>query len=297
MLKKAFIILSTQRSGSTLLCKDLASTQCMGNPDEHLLDYLDGRDFNKDEFYNRCHDKSGNFGLKLMANYLDEAMLMLSKGLGFEGTNLNDYLLFLNKTYDKVVLIYLTRDDYFEQALSRITAKKTNTWHNLGNDVIQMNGGSTNADDTRAKRKVVIEQLKVKDINDSVLDILKENQYLREVYAGLDDQVCVKFKTNYNEVVYNYQRLINFIYDGHVTVDRKMKKISSEDDALRAKEIYFQTVGKVVSDGCVNLLRDSAILLEEFDTFKSTLMMQMAHNLRPDGAFIKEKLQEYTSKE
>jgi len=49
--KKVLVILSTQRSGSTMVCDDISGTKILGTPTEYLQKFLNQKEkFTKDKF-------------------------------------------------------------------------------------------------------------------------------------------------------------------------------------------------------------------------------------------------------
>lgn len=295
-LKNAYIILSTQRSGSTLLCKDMTSTSIMGNPDEHALKYLSpNKAFSWAELYETCLDDSGNFGIKLMANYLDQALQLLNSELSFsKEASLESFIEYLQSSFDRVVVIYLTRDDYFEQALSRILAQKTNSWHDFGNG-IQMNNGKTAAyKDVQTQRLSAIDELTIGDVNRHINGIIQENRMLAKLYKDLSDSLADKYQTNYNQVVYSSGTFLSAVSGRPVHVNRNMKKVSDEESVRIAKEKYFTQLNNTLTESFTDVLRDSALACEKEHIYYSQQLMAAAHIFRPGGPFIKKKHLEYS---
>ena len=289
----SYFILATQRSGSTLLCKDMQSTGCMGKPDEHLLGNLEGDEFEINSFFKSCVDENNNFGLKLMSNYLDDASKLLCDNFSLN-INENPFHVLINYfkcISDRVVIIFLERDDIFEQALSRVTAKKTNTWHHIDNKVIMRGGEQSSLEAEKARNKVV-ENIGTPEIIRSINDIIDENEYLKSFLNEInkkDIEICY---TSYNDVVYNSNNLLRELAKKKVEITRTMKKISAKKDVLLAKQKFYRDVYSVTNDLFINLLRDSSLELQKQNFKFSYSLMNAAHLLRPNGTFIKEKLKE-----
>lgn len=291
MKKRAYFILSTQRSGSTLLCRDMASTQVMGTPDEHMIKMLSGKDTDMDALYSRCSDDKGNFGLKLMANYLDEACMSLTEGVSSDFSAVIDLF---SKKYDEVVVIYITRDDYFDQALSRIMAKKTNSWHDFGKGFVANTGKCSDYKEINNQRSYVADNVLMADINQNILSIFKENEKLAEIFEQITADNVSKYQTNYNEVVYSSEQLLTNVYGGQVKVIRNMKKVTDVKDVMKAKKKYFLASNHITSNLFIDTLRDAALHCEKSDIRISKKLMSVALSLRPFGAFLIEKMQHYS---
>lgn len=288
---RAYVVLSTQRSGSTLLCKDMTSTLVMGSPDEHLLKYLNNKiEFNVDDLMASCNDEYDNFGIKLMSNYLDDASKLFLSECDFEyndeSSPFANLIGFLSSKYDSVQVIYLTRDDYFEQALSRLTAIKTNTWHSV-NGSIQRNDGKFISDSNSAQlRSEIIDSIKCKELTQGICDIVNENKKLEHEFDSIEADNVYKYKTNYNEVVFNSEALLTKIFGQKVTVNRTLSKISNEADTIRAKVNYFNSLRELTNDKAIDTLRDASVLLQDANEQVALKLMELAYMLRPEGQFI-----------
>ncbi|MAP93930.1 MAG: hypothetical protein CMK07_03170 [Ponticaulis sp.] len=139
-----FVLLSTQRTGSTLVCKDLESTGAFGVPGEHLL-WLT-RMFNKrgavptmDEFLSRGRSGSGNmFAINIMANQLiylgawlaspEEALPLINTPRGSRKLAISA-LQKLSPLFGATYLVSLKRDDIFATTFSRLKARATQDYH------------------------------------------------------------------------------------------------------------------------------------------------------------------------
>lgn len=65
--------------------------------------------------------------------------------------------------------------------------------------------------------------------------------------------------------------------------------------SLKLEKIYNKQKNRYMSDFTINTLRDSAIVLEKENIKLAYELMSIAHQARPDGPFIKKKLDEYKS--
>jgi len=139
-----YIICGTPRTGSTLLCKLLASTKTAGDPhsfyrrqdvpelaeDWNLPDRgtMSERDFNAaylDAAITAGKGGTGIFGLRLMRENLDELSAILAEIF----PKLSSDRARLEKAFGRVLYIHLSREDKLAQAVSLIKAEQTGLWH------------------------------------------------------------------------------------------------------------------------------------------------------------------------
>lgn len=133
-LQQTYIICTTWRSSSTLLCKLLASTNLAGNPGEFLLKQaeqtkrLSGEPY-PDFIQRQLKDHAtanGVSGVKLMWDNLEN----LLNRLGYKPTLPSSssfssiYLIF-----PRVKFIFLSRRDKLRQAISLARAQRSQVWH------------------------------------------------------------------------------------------------------------------------------------------------------------------------
>ncbi|WP_421915916.1 Stf0 family sulfotransferase [Mesorhizobium sp.] len=140
----AYIICGTPRTGSTLLCKLLASTGAAGDPhsfyrrqdvpewaEEWNLparDMMDEIEFNTaylDAAISAGKGGTGVFGLRLMRENLDELSGILDQifpGLASDTVR-------FEKAFGRVLYIHLSRENKLAQAISLIKAQQTGLWH------------------------------------------------------------------------------------------------------------------------------------------------------------------------
>jgi trehalose 2-sulfotransferase len=141
---KAYIICTSPRSGSTLLCKLLAATGCAGNPKSYFhepslsswLEYfdLDQKNFSDDggkltAIVGKAKEQgtagSGIFGLRLQRRsfgFFASQLALLHPGWRNTSTC-------IEATFGKTLFIHLTRGDKLAQAVSLTKAMQTGLWH------------------------------------------------------------------------------------------------------------------------------------------------------------------------
>ncbi|WP_170317579.1 Stf0 family sulfotransferase [Paroceanicella profunda] len=131
------IILASQRCGSTLITEDIAATGRMGRPDEHLLPLLRAApDAPLPDFFAQgmCDDC---FGAKVMIGqfegfgaYLDAPRRALSLlDAGDRAGLAADFLSGIERRFDPVTWLWISRRDRFAQAYSRLRARATGVYH------------------------------------------------------------------------------------------------------------------------------------------------------------------------
>ncbi|WP_245279025.1 Stf0 family sulfotransferase [Mesorhizobium loti] len=140
----AYIICGTPRTGSTLLCKLLASTGTSGEPHsfyrrQDVAEWaqewkLSGRDAMGELEFNVAYlnaaitagkGRTDVFGLRLMRENLDELSAILDQvypGLASDTAR-------FEKAFGPVLYIHLSRENKLAQAVSLIKAQQTGLWH------------------------------------------------------------------------------------------------------------------------------------------------------------------------
>ncbi|MBL1437933.1 MAG: sulfotransferase [Rhodobacteraceae bacterium] len=140
----SYIICTSPRSGSTLLCKLLAETGKSGNPNSHfhnpsLASWLETYGFHNSEFSTeqdalsaifdaartRGTANTGIFGLRMQRTSFDFFMQQtaaLFPGLQGDAER-------IQAAFGHTLLIYLTRPNKLDQAISRVKATQTGLWH------------------------------------------------------------------------------------------------------------------------------------------------------------------------
>jgi len=137
---KSYIVCSTPRTGSTLLCSLLKATKCAGFPESYFraqdlaaranewnICRPDGSfDFND---YVQCvlergRTSNGIFASRVMWGTMAELIAVL-RDSGGAGSDLE----ILESTFGATKFVYLTRRDAVAQAVSRLRAEQTNVWH------------------------------------------------------------------------------------------------------------------------------------------------------------------------
>ncbi len=135
MKSKSYIVCSTVRSGSTLLCKTLEQLDRYGRPQEyfhrHTIQRL-GLNNNPDKFLNYCHTicqdsltHHGVFGVKMHWPQLLDFLSLARQSPQFQH---QEDLAILDDFFPNLTFIYLRRRNITAQAVSAAIASQTGKW-------------------------------------------------------------------------------------------------------------------------------------------------------------------------
>ncbi len=141
---KSYIICTTPRSGSTLLCKLLAATGESGCPNSHfhnpsIASWLKDYDISRDDFVSdkealsaifsaarrRGRGNTKFFGLRLQRGSFD----YFNQQAGNLYPDLDTDLERIQAAFGNALFIHLTRENKLDQAISRVLATQTGLWH------------------------------------------------------------------------------------------------------------------------------------------------------------------------
>ncbi|MEO9515379.1 MAG: Stf0 family sulfotransferase [Paracoccaceae bacterium] len=141
---KTYVICTSPRSGSTMLCKMLSETGVAGHPDSYfhapsIAKWLSSFDLNADNFdneqsalkaileaaQNRGTGTTGVFGLRLQGQSLPSFLKQLKK-LHPEQSNDRQRI---HTAFGETLFIHLTRANKLDQAISLVKAHQSGLWH------------------------------------------------------------------------------------------------------------------------------------------------------------------------
>lgn len=145
---KSYIICTSPRSGSTLLCQLLANTNVAGVPNSYfhkpsLTSWMEVHDIAANNFPNRSGTLQAIFEKVRKVGIAETGVF----GLRLQGGSINyflDQLKFLhpeqhcdvdrlNATFGETAFIFLSRKNKLEQAISCVKAMQTGLWHTAAN--------------------------------------------------------------------------------------------------------------------------------------------------------------------
>ena len=141
---QSYMICTTPRSGSTLLCSLLAATGCSGRPGSHfhepsLAEWLADYDLARSDYANeqdavvavfgaakeRGRGGTGVFGLRLQRGSFDYFMCQLGV-LCAQATSDHHRI---KAAFGRTLFVHLTRGDTLDQAISYVRAQQSGLWH------------------------------------------------------------------------------------------------------------------------------------------------------------------------
>lgn len=169
--KQSFILCSTPRTGSTLLCSLLKSTGVAGNPESYfrkqdlskwalrwnLIKSLD-ESFSFEDYLAAAisaGSSNGVFSVRIMWGTLEE----LIHDLRNVYPECNDDGNLLEKAFGSIKFVYLKRNDVVAQAVSRLRAEQSDVWHVSDDNGDQVDGYESSYDFNQI-RKYVLESEK-----------------------------------------------------------------------------------------------------------------------------------------
>lgn len=141
---QSYIICTSPRSGSTLLCKMLSATALAGNPDSHfhkpsLAEWLDSYHLSRGSYSNeveairavfeaaleRGSGSSSVFGLRMQQHSFDFFLRQLQLLYPAQASDRNR----IQQAFGTTLYIRLLRSSKLDQAISLVKATQTGLWH------------------------------------------------------------------------------------------------------------------------------------------------------------------------
>lgn len=174
------LILSTQRSGSTMICSDISSTGILGHPNEYFINTIDlwqrkeARDKIIDSINKISINSSTSNGVqavKIMSNQISIIGLILQKLDIAQGSNNLDCFFSYFSDY---VFIRVVREDKVAQAVSRVMAEKTGIYHYIDSSKSNLKLGRSSSNIRSEAGAVYSYDL----IQDYINRIISEEQFL-----------------------------------------------------------------------------------------------------------------------
>ena len=134
------LVLASQRSGSTLLCRDIESLGGMGAPGEHFLELL--RAFKEgtarpgeaevlEAIGRGVKAEAPDIGaVKLMVNYAPRIDAFIRGGEEVaQPKAMQNIIDWAQARFERLNLVVLIRANALDQAISRVVARQTQVWH------------------------------------------------------------------------------------------------------------------------------------------------------------------------
>lgn len=200
---KSYILCTSPRSGSTLLCGLLAATGESGNPDSHfhstsISDWMGYYDITPDstksekdflvEIFRaariRGTGNTGIFGLRLQRHSFDFFMQKLQVLVPGHASDHER----IQEVFGQTLFIHLTRQNKLEQAISYVKASQTGLWHKAPNGQ-ELERVSTPQDPTYDAKAIQRHLTKLDDMDENWMSWFAKEELapLRINYEDLSD--------------------------------------------------------------------------------------------------------------
>lgn len=225
---KKLIILSTQRSGSTMVCDDIAGVSKLGRPSEYFIKVIenigkvDGDEMQTLILKALDQGKSKNeiVSIKIMSNQISPIGLALKQAnISQKSDNQEAYYDYFKDS----VFARVTRRDKVAQAVSRVMARQTNVYHTVDN----ASGMEGMLGNVSKKRDESVLHYSFEEIKTEVQKIKAEEKFLDEFLERFQLEVQPII---YEEVVNDRTYVNNLALKLNITdielADRRLKKIS-----------------------------------------------------------------------
>lgn len=190
------VILSTQRSGSTMVCDDFAGTNVLGRPSEYFIKVIENiNNSSKEELkksietaLDKGRTENGVISIKVMANQINS----IGKAIyNSELCEIEDNSACFYEFFKDFVFARVKRKDKIAQAVSRVMAKQTDVYHAVDkvDGVEGMIGKFIN--NQRDETKVIYD---FNEINSELSKIKQEEEFI--------DQFLNKYSIPYIDIQY-----------------------------------------------------------------------------------------------
>lgn len=253
-MTKLMLVVSTQRSGSTLLKSDIESMGGMGKPWELLMTLVrqDKRVFKKGgqnatksvgledvkaQIADKGRGKDGTpdvYGLKLMVSYADHINWMLGGEKDVEPVQATQNVIdWAYDTYDEVCLLSIVRPSMLDQSISRAMAKSTGLYHVKKDDP------------TQQQVEVDPDELNLAILREIPI-VIRHNRNLRTVIDNNAERIL---NVNFNDLVRDQEATNRAIAaharkagftPGQDVADRTQEKVIKKEKALQIKDTFFR---------------------------------------------------------
>jgi len=296
------IICGTQRCGSTMIVADFRSTEVLGLPEEYFIPWtsqeINNPLNNFESIIKRASTTNGNASIKVMADQLDyiERNLANSKGLILEKEELHYLYPHVRKLFKNAAFIKINRLDIVAQAVSRLMSLKTGKNHLV--DVLSsyMPGNNTFSNDEYNKE---VEYNKLY-LDEQVLKISQENTKWDCILKNwnLDAPINLIYEDCINDFSYlsTIGNKLGLLINVETLSKRKLKKIGNSKNDEFIQKYSFDSTDIILKKSEVDLIRDAALFVAESNNKLALHLMRLALKFRPNGSFIKKKVDEYNVK-
>ncbi len=223
------VILSIQRSGSTLVCDDFIGTNVMGKPTEHYIKLFETEDLNlhtiRSYLSKNSKTPNGVQAVKIMANQLRKINDLYKHNGGrdfkrflfFKNNGPYDYLF---NEYKDAKFIRIYRSDKVAQAVSMVFSGKTNIYHLVKNNSLKDFVGK----ETQDKININVDFEYSKESIDYHLNFIKEQEECLNNFINTYQIKPIDIK--YEDIIHDQ----NYLY--HIAKRLGIKNVTPSERTL-----------------------------------------------------------------
>ncbi|WP_165775627.1 Stf0 family sulfotransferase [Paramylibacter kogurei] len=271
-MKKLILILATQRSGSTLLCRDIEGLGGVGVPREHLLPMVraDRPAFNagrKMKANNETVMESLQLGLgsenqtdvgsvKLMVSYAPQVYQNISgKLIEDRAEAMQEIINWTRNQFEHVALVSIVRKSIMDQAISRSMARVTDVFHHRSPKGKQETDpyAKTKIDRALLNRNILDNLTLVRELQSDLLSVIKNNK---------SDILNINYDTLSRNADYCQKKLYDHLVSNNITPENKrakryLRKLIDTDRSEKIKSDFFEyLLGEMLNKEDYAVLRD-----------------------------------------
>lgn len=236
------LVLSSARSGSTLLCRDIASLGGLGFPREYLKGFgavARRRAVTESDVLDRMtrgarDDAPGVAALKLMVPQAAPAYRAIGGRQLPHGEALTQVVTWARQRFDRVFLVFLVRNA-LDQAISNVVARATGVFHSTDRAATDGSAGELPVDGDDLNRRIL----------HHLVGVVRNQQILCAVHADHADLgLMLTYEDLTRDVEGTTRRLV-----GHAraqglevrreVVDRKLTKVLSDDRSAAIRSSFL----------------------------------------------------------
>lgn len=243
---KMLVILSTQRSGSTMVCDDIAGAEVLGRPSEYFIKVIESiGKVGADEMKKLIEDAvckgetaNGVAAVKIMSNQIKSIGKAIHDAGLCDGADVERCFF---EYFKDAVFVRVIRTDKVAQAVSRIMAKKTDVYHAADS----IAGMENMLGKVAKKRDESSLEYDYDEIEEEVDLIRKEEQYLN---AFIKRQGVNVERIIYEEAVVNRDYVLeigkNMEIQDITLKERRLKKVSGSMSKVWIRDFKAQRLEK-----------------------------------------------------
>ncbi|MBE7384565.1 MAG: sulfotransferase [Leptolyngbya sp. SIO1E4] len=256
-IQQSYIVCSTGRSGSTLLCRTLAQSKLCGNPQEYFhhrtIKQL-GLKGDLEKFKEYCHSilqegttSNGVFGIKMHWWQMSEFLKIAKKIPAFKEKS---ELEILNTFFPNPKFVYIWRQDMVAQAVSTTIALQTDVWEKRARDDSYEMTAKAVAPKDGGTKDIEFQPLKIykweenfKDQNKRWLAFLQENEL--NYHEVINESLVSDFENKMKAVIEFLE--IDGIDENSLKAATKKQSTSTNRKFIQRYQQYPKLLLKVVS--------------------------------------------------